>query len=244
MSMRRSIAVAGLAIFLSVAVKTRAADLSGTLSGTWKGSFEFNGDSIPLTLHLTAADGAVTGTVEGLPTTPADIHDGKIAGDAVTFWVNSDYQGTTYRLDYSGKLSGDQIAFTFGTHDGSWSSLLTVKRGAEAEGPAAMDVTGMWKGAFDFEGNSVPLTFQLTQAGGAVTGTVEGLPTTPAAIHDGKMVGDTVTFWVLTDYQGETYKLVCTGKATGGKIAFQLGTEDGGWSTSLTATKDTPAGTQ
>ena len=240
MSMRKTISVVGLVIFLAVAVKARAADLSGT----WKGSFDLHGESIPLTFHLTQAESAVTGNVEGLPTTPAEIHDGKIAGDTVTFWLNTDYQGTTYKLEYTGKVSGDQIAFNFGTDDGSWSAPLTVTRGAEAQTPAATDVTGTWKGAFDFEGNSVPLTLQLAQSAGTVTGTVEGLPTTPAAIHDGKTNGDTVTFSALTDYQGETYKLVFTGKISGERIAFDLGTEDGGWSTTLTATKDTPAGIQ
>lgn len=249
MSMRKTISFAGLVIFLAITVQARAADLSGT----WKGSFDLHGESIPLTLHLTQADSAVTGTVEGLPTTPAEIHDGKIAGDTLTFWLNTDYQGTTYKLEYTGKVNGDRIAFNFGTDDGSWSAPLTVTRGAEAQAPAATaeaqtpaetNVTGTWRGAFDFDGNSVPLTFQLTQAGGAVTGTITGLPTTPAAIHDGKIDSGTVTFSALTDYQGETYKLVFTGKIGEGKIAFDLGTEDGGWSTTLTATKDAPAGDQ
>jgi len=237
--MKKAIAVIGLVLFLAVAVKARAADLSGT----WKGSFELNGDSIPLTLRLTASDGAVTGTVEG-PLTTAAIHDGKFAADTVTFWMNTDYQGTTYRVDYSGKISEDQIAFTLGTHDGSWSSLLIVKRSAEAQSPAATDVSGTWKGAFDFDGNSMPLTFQLKQAGAVVTGTVEGLPTTPAAIHDGKMNGDSVTFWVLTDYQGETYKLVYNGKINAEKIQFNFGTDDGGWTATLMTTKAIEGGTQ
>ena len=65
----------------------------------------------------------MTGTVEGLPTTPAEIHDGKIDGDIVTFWVNTEYQGQTYKLVYTGKVSaaGDAIAFTFGTEDLSWT---------------------------------------------------------------------------------------------------------------------------
>jgi len=237
--MKKTIAAIGLVFFLAVTVKARAADLSGT----WKGSFELNGDSIPLTLRLTASDGAVTGTVEG-PLTTAAIHDGKFAGDTVTFWMNTDYQGTAYRVDYSGKISEDQIAFTLGTHDGSWSSTLIVKRGAVAQPSAATDVTGTWKGAFDFDGNSVPLTFQLKQAGAVVTGTVEGLPTTPAAIHDGKMNGDSVTFWVDTDYQGTTYRLDYSGKADGGQLGFTFGTNDGGWAGTLTATKDMRAGTQ
>lgn len=237
--MKKTIAAMGLVLFLAVAVKARAADLSGT----WKGSFELNGDSIPLTLHLTASDGAVTGTVEG-PLTTAAIHDGKFAGDTVSFWMSTDYQGTTYRVDYSGKISEDQIAFTLGTHDGSWSSPLTVKRSGQALAPAATDVTGTWKGAFDFDGNSVPLTFQLTQAGAVVTGTVEGMPTTPAAIHDGKLDGDSVTFWVLTDYQDETYKLVYDGKVNAEKIQFNFGTDDGEWAATITATKDMRAGTR
>lgn len=235
--MRKLIAVAGLMIF--AAATARAADLSGT----WKGSFDFNGGSIPLTLHLTEASGAVTGTIEGLPSSPAEIHDGKIAGDTVTFWVNTDYQGTTYKLDYTGKVSADQIVFTFGTDDGNWSSPLTVTR-SEVGAAAPMDVTGTWKGSFDYEGNSVPLTFHLTETGGAVTGTVEGLPTTPTPIQDGKIAGDTVTFSVQTDYQGETYRLVYTGKVSAEKIEFNFGTEDGGWGTTLNATKVEQAVTQ
>ena len=100
------------------------------VTGTWKGAFDFQGSSLPLTLHLTSAAGAVTGTVEGLATTPAEIHDGKIDGDTVTFWVNTDYQGQTYKLVYTGKITAGQIAFTFGVEDGSWSAELTaVKAG-------------------------------------------------------------------------------------------------------------------
>lgn len=229
--MRKMIAVAGLVIFMVAAAKARAVDLSGT----WKGAFDFNGDNIPLTLHLAETGNAVTGTVEGLPTTPAEIHDGKIDGDSVTFWVNSDYQGETYKLVYTGKISEDQIVFTFGTDDGSWSSPLTVTRSAQAA--AAVDVTGTWKGAFEFDGNSVPLTFHLTEASGAVTGTVEGLPTTPTPIQDGKINGDSLTFSVQTDYQGETYRLDYTGKVSAGQIEFNFGTDDGGWGTTMTATK-------
>ena len=202
---------------------------------------------MPLTFHLTAASGAVTGTVEGLPTTPADIHDGKVDGDTVTFWLNSDYQGQTYKLVYTGKVSaaGDEIAFTFGTEDKSWSAQMTVAKsagddaGARACGCriAPADLSGIWKGTFDYQGASVPVVFHLTNAAGVVTGTVEGLPTTPADIHDGKMDGDTVSFWVNTDYQGQTFKLVCKGKIAGGQIVFTIGTEDGSWATQITATK-------
>jgi hypothetical protein len=98
------------------------------VAGTWKGSFEFSGDNVPVTLNLKTSGSTVTGTVEGLPSSPVEIHDGKVDGDNITFWVNTDYQGQTYKLVYKGKVSGDQIQFTFGTEDGSWGTDLTVKK--------------------------------------------------------------------------------------------------------------------
>jgi riboflavin synthase alpha subunit len=212
-------------------------------SGTWKGAFEFDGNNVALTLHLTIAGGAVTGTVEGLPTTPAEIHDGKVDGDMMTFWLNTDYEGETYKLVYKGTIStdGNEIAFTFGTEDGSWSTQMTAAKSAEAAPaaePQVADVTGTWKGAFDLNGSSMPLTFHLTSAaGGTVTGTVDAPAMTLAEIHGGKVDGDTITFWISADYQGQTYKLLYKGKIAAGQIEFTFGTEDGSWSAQLTATK-------
>jgi len=103
----------------------------------------------------------------------------------------------------------------------------------------ASNVTGIWKGSFDFDGTTVPLTFHLTSSDGMVTGTVEGLPTSPTQIHQGKLTSTTLTFSVNTDYQGESYTLICTGTLlTPGRIDLNLGTDDGSWSTELIATKN------
>jgi hypothetical protein len=230
--MKAIIRLLGLAAFLCLMPSLRAADLSGT----WKGSFDFQGDSMPLTLNLKAADMTVAGTVEGLPTSPADIHDGKIDGSAITFWVNTDYQGQTYKLLFKGKVSGEGIDFEFGTDDGSWGTTVSVKReGAQSATPA--DVTGNWAGNFDFNGTSVPVVFKLKGSGGVITGTVEGMGAAPIEIHDGKIDGDTVTFSVNTDYQGQTYTLNYKGKIQAGQINFDFGTADGSWGATVTAKK-------
>jgi len=240
--MRNALRLLGLFAFLAVLPNAQAADVTGT----WKGAFDFQGTSVPLTFHLTATGGTVTGTVEGLPNTPTEIHDGKVDGDSVTFWISTEYEGNTYKIVYKGKVSEGQIEFSFGTEDGAWGATMTVKNSdvpavkktdVPTVKPAAPDATGNWKGAFDFQGTSVPLTFHLTVAAGALTGTVEGLPTTPAEIHDGKVDGDTVTFSVTTDYQGNPVKLVYKGKISADGIKFEFGTEDGSWGTELTATK-------
>jgi hypothetical protein len=236
--MRNFFRIIGLVAFLVVLPVANAADASGT----WKGAFNFDGTNVPLAFHFTVADGAVTGTVEGMPTTPAEIHEGKVDGGALTFWVNTDFQGQTYKLVFKGTISaaGDQIVFTFGTEDGSWGAQMTVARSADAApapAPAAADITGTWKGSFASQGTNFSLTLHLTSAAGVVTGTVEGLPTTPAEIHDGKLDSATVSFWLNTDYMGQNYKVICKGKVSVATIAFTLGLEDGSWSTDMTATK-------
>jgi len=94
----------------------------------------------------------------------------------------------------------------------------------------AADLTGKWTGQFDFQGTPVPLTFDLKTTGNTLTGKVNGLPTSDAPLKDGKIDGNTVTFWMVTDYQGTDVKLVCTGKISEGTITVTMGTEDGSFS--------------
>jgi hypothetical protein len=42
----------------------------------------------------------------------ADLLDGKLVGDAVSFAETFDAMGSTVRIDYKGTLKGDEIAFT------------------------------------------------------------------------------------------------------------------------------------
>jgi hypothetical protein len=243
--MKLALRFAALIAFMVLLPNANAKDATGT----WKGAFDFQGTSVPLVIHLTSADAVVTGSIEGLPVTPTDIHDGKTDGDTVTFWVNTDYQGTTYKLVFKGKLGDGQIDFSFGTEDGSWGAEMVAKNGdatpaagpmaapAPVAAPAAVDVTGNWKAALDVQGTSLPLVFHLISKEGAVTGTVDGLPNSPTDIHDGKLDGDTITFWINSDYQGTTYKIVCKGKVAADGIKLSIGTEDGSWGTDFTATK-------
>jgi hypothetical protein len=231
----------GLAVALSVSPLAGAADLSGT----WKGAFDFNGNSVPTALNLKVAGGDVTGTVDGLPSGTAEIHEGKLEGDNLTFSVNTDYQGTTYKVVFKGKVAADHIDFSFGTDDGSWGTTMTVKRdvalaaapAAVPEPPKAIDVTGAWKGAWDLNGTNMPLVLNLKSSATAVTGTAEGMGTAPIDIHDGKIDGNTVTFWLNADYQGQTYQLNYKGTVTGSQIDFAFGTADGAWGASVTVKK-------
>ena len=102
---------------------------------------------------------------------------------------------------------------------------------------SAADVTGTWKGSFDYNGTAVPLTFDMKADGDALTGTVTGLPTPKVDIKDGKVDGDDVSFWVGIEFQANPIKLVVKGKVKGDEITFNIGTEGGEWGTQLTAKK-------
>jgi len=209
------------------------------MSGTWKGAFDFQGSTVPVTINLKIDGAKVTGTVEGLPTTPAEIHEGAVNGDTVTFWVNTDYEGQTYKLVYKGKIASEQISFDFGTEDGSWSAPLTVKKsdGAAPPAPDAPDVSGDWKGTFDLNGTPTELKFHLQSSGSTVTGTMERPGAPPSEIHEGKIEGEVVSFWVATDYEGQSYTIVYKGKISPGQIDFDFGTADQAWSAQVTAKK-------
>jgi hypothetical protein len=231
----------GLAIVMCVSPLAGAEDLSGT----WKGSFDLHGNTLPAVINLKVAGTDVTGTVV-LPTgPPSDIREGKVDGENVTFWMNSDYQGTTYKIVFKGKVAGDHIDFSFGTDNGSWSTTMTVKKELAAaatpapvpEPPKPLDLTGVWKGTFDANGTNMSISINLKSSGNVVTGTVEGAGAPPIEIHDGKIDGNVVTFWLNADYQGQTYAVTYKGNAAADHIDFSFGTADGAWSTTVTVKK-------
>ena len=100
---------------------------------------------------------------------------------------------------------------------------------------SAADLTGKWQGSIRFNEQAVPLTFDL-KGETEITGTVS-LPGGAAQIKDGKLEGENLSFWVMTEYQGNPIKLVYRGKVNGSEINFEFGTEDGSWGTKVVAKK-------
>ena len=119
--MKRHLALTGLLLLL--AALAPAADMTGT----WSGSFKYNDQDVPIKVAL-KGDAEITGTVEGLPGGTAQIKDGKLQGENVTFWITIDFQGNPVKLVYKGKVAGESIEFQFGTEDGSWGSQFTAKK--------------------------------------------------------------------------------------------------------------------
>jgi hypothetical protein len=95
------------------------------------------------------------------------------------------------------------------------------------------DLTGKWKGMFGGADQDRELTFDLAAKGETLSGTVSGLLDHPLEIKEGKVQGDAVTFWIQSEFQGQPVKLICKGQVKGSEIRFNVGNEEGSWSTEM-----------
>ena len=99
------------------------------------------------------------------------------------------------------------------------------------------DATGKWKGSIDAGGETHDLTFDLKASGDTLTGTLSGVMAQASEIKDGKIQGDTVSFWAAAEYQGQPIKLVFKGQVLESEIHFTMGLDDGSWSADLVVKK-------
>jgi imidazolonepropionase-like amidohydrolase len=88
------------------------------VAGVWNITIEAPGQALPLTLTLTQQGDKVTGKMsgEGLGT---DIKNGMVSGNTLSFDATVNFQGQTFDLSISGKITGTQIEGTVSTPMGA-----------------------------------------------------------------------------------------------------------------------------
>jgi hypothetical protein len=85
----------------------------------------------------------------------------------------------------------------------------------------AADVTGAWKASVPGrDGNTMEMTFNLKADGDKLTGTISN-PMGETEIQDGKIAGDTITFKVKREFNGNTVIMNYEGKVSGNEIKFK-----------------------
>jgi enterochelin esterase-like enzyme len=88
----------------------------------------------------------------------------------------------------------------------------------------AADLTGKWKAEFDSQPGKQTYVYDLKAEGdkvtGKATGDINGENKRTVEIKDGKLVGDTVTFVEMFDFQGNELTISYTGKIAGDEIKF------------------------
>jgi hypothetical protein len=89
--------------------------LAADVTGKWTASFDTQVGQQKYTFDLKADGEKLTGKAafERMGQTgEADLLEGKVKGDEVSFVETFDAMGSTVRIEYTGKVKGDEIAFT------------------------------------------------------------------------------------------------------------------------------------
>ena len=109
----------------AILVLAAGATLASGINGTWKAKFtqigeqnytyEFRSDGEKLTGKATNAMGS------------SEIKDGSVKGDDVSFVEILDFNGNSIRIEYKGKISGDEIKFTRKVGDFATEELVAKR---------------------------------------------------------------------------------------------------------------------
>ena len=78
------------------------------IAGTWKASFETPNGNFETTFVFKVDGDKLTGTVSG-PGGDQAISEGKVEGDAVAFTVAANFNGNEFKLNYKGKVTGNEM---------------------------------------------------------------------------------------------------------------------------------------
>jgi hypothetical protein len=109
--MRIGTRLLALAAGLLLALPALAADVAGK----WTSEFDSQIGKQKYTFDLKVDGGKVTGKAHYERMGQAgdvDLQDGKLAGDEISFVEVGSFQGNELRIQYTGKVKGDEIAFT------------------------------------------------------------------------------------------------------------------------------------
>ncbi|MDQ2842783.1 MAG: hypothetical protein M3Y72_17440 [Acidobacteriota bacterium] len=98
------------------------------ISGTWKGTAETPNGSVERTFTFKVDGTKLTGETTSNMMGKSVLHDGKIEGDNVSFYIEVDMQGQQGKIEYKGKVSGDKIDFTAEVPSFSYKVEYTAKR--------------------------------------------------------------------------------------------------------------------
>lgn len=98
------------------------------LPGTWKGTAETPNGTIERTFVFKVEGDKLTGETTSQMMGKSTITDGKVDGDNISFTITVKFQDNEMKLNYKGKISGDQIKFNVEGPGGNPSLEYTAKK--------------------------------------------------------------------------------------------------------------------
>jgi hypothetical protein len=96
------------------------------VTGTWTASFDTQVGVQNYTYTFKADGAKLTGTAKSM-NGETQIQEGSVKGDEISFIENLDFQGMPLRIEYKGKLAGDEIKFTRKVADVATEELVAKR---------------------------------------------------------------------------------------------------------------------
>lgn len=99
--------------------------------------------------------------------------------------------------------------------------------GGATPNPAFAQVAGTWNITIEAPGQSLPVSLNLKQEGGKVTGTMNSQALGTSEIKNGEATSDTLRFEATVNFGGQSIDLSASGKVTGNQISGSISTPMG-----------------
>ena len=98
-------------------------------NGKWKGAMPSrDGNSREAAFQFHAIGATLTGNFTGPMGREIEIKDGKVVGDSISFSVSLDLNGNMTKINYTGKLAGEDLNMRMQREGASRSVEFTLKR--------------------------------------------------------------------------------------------------------------------
>ncbi len=94
-----------------LALSTIGAAMAAEVAGQWTAAIDTQVGVQNYTYDFKLDSGKLTGKAKS-QFGETEITEGSVKGDEIAFVENLDFQGTALRIEYKGKISGDEIKFT------------------------------------------------------------------------------------------------------------------------------------
>ena len=98
------------------------------VAGTWKASMETPNGNFETVFNFKVDGAKVTGTTSNMMSGETPISDGKIEGDDLTFTVAAKFGDNEFKLNYKGKVAGNEIKFVMSVVGRDRTFELTAKK--------------------------------------------------------------------------------------------------------------------
>jgi hypothetical protein len=113
-----------LLLFSAFAYTASAADVTGT----WKAAIETPNGPFETTFVFKTEGDRLSGSTSNRFMQDAPISEGKVDGDNISFVVSASFNGNDVKVNYKGKVSGDEIKLTFEVAGRDGALEMTAKR--------------------------------------------------------------------------------------------------------------------